>query len=380
MITLFKNTKLKNIVKIYSGNSINKKIKEKNYTGIENGVDYISTKDIGFNYSINYDNGVKIPFNKIKSFKTAPKNTVFICAEGGSAGRKIAISNRELCFVNKLFAIVVSDKVIPKYIFYSIISQDFFNRFKTQATGIIGGVSINKFKELEILLPPIPIQHKIVEKLDAIFAEIDKATELVDSNVKNAEALFRGFLHKFFLKIDNYNKPIKLSEIIKLEYGKGLKKSDRDLNGIYGAYGANGIKSKTNRYLYDKPSIIIGRKGSAGELTIVTEKFWALDVTYYVTHDDSKTDLYFLYYVLKILNIPSLAKGIKPGINRNNVYDLLITIPKINEQKLIVKNIFAFSNNLNLVIDLLKKKKIELYSLKQSILKQAFNGELVKVA
>ena len=53
MITLFKNTKLKNIVKIYSGNSINKKIKEKNYTGIENGVDYISTKDIGFNYSIN---------------------------------------------------------------------------------------------------------------------------------------------------------------------------------------------------------------------------------------------------------------------------------------------------------------------------------------
>ena len=78
MITLFKNTKLKNIVKIYSGNSINKKIKEKNYTGIENGVDYISTKDIGFNYSINYDNGVKIPFNKIKSFKTAPKNTVFI--------------------------------------------------------------------------------------------------------------------------------------------------------------------------------------------------------------------------------------------------------------------------------------------------------------
>ena len=182
------------------------------------------------------------------------------------------------------------------------------------------------------------------------------------------------------MKIDNYKKPIKLSEIIKLEYGKGLKKSDRDLNGIYGAYGANGIKSKTNRYLYDKPSIIIGRKGSAGELTIVTEKFWALDVTYYVTHDDSKTDLYFLYYVLKILNIPSLAKGIKPGINRNNVYDLLITIPKINEQKLIVKNIFAFSNNLNLVIDLLKKKKIELYSIKQSILKQAFNGELVKVA
>jgi type I restriction enzyme S subunit len=182
------------------------------------------------------------------------------------------------------------------------------------------------------------------------------------------------------LKIGNHNKSIKLSEIIRLEYGKGLKECDRDLNGTYGVYGANGIKSKTNRFLYNKPSIVVGRKGSAGELTIVTEKFWALDVTYYVIHDDKKTDLYFLYYALKNLNIPSLAKGIKPGINRNHVYNLLITIPNINEQKLIVKNILNFSNNLNLVISSYKKRKIEFQFLKQSILKQAFNSELVKAA
>jgi type I restriction enzyme S subunit len=235
-------------------------------------------------------------------------------------------------------------------------------------------------KKLSLYVPPLPTQQKIVAKLDRVFAEIDKATVVAEANIKNAEALFLSFLHKIFLKIGNHNKSIKLSEIIRLEYGKGLKECDRDLNGTYGVYGANGIKSKTNRFLYNKPSIVVGRKGSAGELTIVTEKFWALDVTYYVIHDDKKTDLYFLYYALKNLNIPSLAKGIKPGINRNDVYNLLITIPNINEQKLIVKNILNFSNNLNLVISSYKKRKIEFQFLKQSILKQAFNSELVKAA
>jgi hypothetical protein len=84
--------------------------------------------------------------------------------------------------------------------------------------------------------------------------------------------------------------------------------------------------------------------------------------------------------ILKTLNISSLAKGIKPGINRNHVYNLLITVPNINEQKLIVKKILNFSNNLNLVINSHKKKKIEFQFLKQAILKQAFNGELVKAA
>jgi type I restriction enzyme S subunit len=264
-----------------------------------------------------------------------------------------------------------------KYLYY------YLHHLKDYLPSVAVGATVKSlrrrhFENLPVVIFPIKTQQKIVAKLDRIFAEIDKANVVAEANAKNAEELFKSFLHNVFKKIDNHNKPIKLSEIIKLEYGKGLKESDRDLNGIYGVYGANGIKSKTNRFLYNKPSIVVGRKGSAGELTIVTEKFWALDVTYYVIHDDKKTDLYFLYYALKTLNISSLAKGIKPGINRNHVYNLLITIPNINEQKLIVKKILNCSNNLNLVINSYKKRKIEFQFLKQAILKQAFNGELVK--
>ena len=67
---------------------------------------------------------------------------------------------------------------------------------------------------------------------------------------------------------------MKLSDAIKLEYGKPLDKQYETTNGRYPVYGANGIKDYSNKYLVKEFSIIIGRKGSAGEINLTTEKFW----------------------------------------------------------------------------------------------------------
>jgi len=265
------------------------------------------------------------------------------------------------------------------YLNYYCQSAQYFEQVKKNITGATRQrISRSLLGKTLIPLAPIATQQEIVAKLDAIFAEIDTAKVAAEANANNAEALFQSFLDNLFLNIAKTNNPIKLSGFIKLEYGKGLEDNDRDLNGIYGAYGANGVKSKTNKFLYDKPSIVVGRKGSAGELTLVEEKFWALDVTYYVTHDTKKTDLNFLYYALKMLKIPSLAKGIKPGINRNDVYDLSIAVPILSEQKVLVEKILYVKKNLDIAKNLYKTKVSELNFLKQSILQQAFNGELVK--
>lgn len=119
----------------------------------------------------------------------------------------------------------------------------------------------------------------------------------------------------------------KLGEVIKLEYGKPLLDSKRKSDGAYPAYGANGEKTRTDEYYYNKRSIIVGRKGSAGELRLTQEKFWPLDVTYFVTFDHSKYDLNFIYYLLSDLGLPKLAKGVKPGINRNEVYSIIVKTP-----------------------------------------------------
>ncbi|MGZ8183054.1 MAG: restriction endonuclease subunit S [Methylobacter sp.] len=127
-----------------------------------------------------------------------------------------------------------------------------------------------------------------------------------------------------------------LGEVIRLEYGKPLDSTDRNPNGRYPAYGANGEKDRTDKFFRDKPSIIVGRKGSAGEITLTEDKFWPLDVTYFVEFDRERYDLQFLYYLLSTLDLPSLAKGVKPGINRNEVYALPVRIPLLPEQHRIV--------------------------------------------
>lgn len=122
-----------------------------------------------------------------------------------------------------------------------------------------------------------------------------------------------------------------------MEYGKPLPKPKRKHGGSYPVYGANGEKERTDEFFYGKPSIIVGRKGSAGEINLTEEKFWPLDVAYFATFDEKKYDLKFLYNLLLTLELPKLAKGVKPGINRNDVYALDVKIPPLLEQRRIVK-------------------------------------------
>lgn len=129
-------------------------------------------------------------------------------------------------------------------------------------------------------------------------------------------------------------KPV--GEVLQLEYGKPLEDADRKADGLYPVYGANGVRDRSDKFYFDRPSIIVGRKGSAGEVNLTEEKFWPLDVTYFVTFDDRKYDLRFLYYLLTTLDLPSLAKGVKPGINRNEVYSHVTRIPTLPEQQRIV--------------------------------------------
>jgi len=127
----------------------------------------------------------------------------------------------------------------------------------------------------------------------------------------------------------------KLGEIVELHYGKGILKHERKPDGKYPVYGANGVLDYSDKYLIDSEAVIVGRKGSAGEVTRVSGKFWPSDVTYYVLGNDN-IDIDYLFHALKNLNLQQLAVGVKPGINRNRVYELKIPLPPIVEQRKIV--------------------------------------------
>jgi type I restriction enzyme S subunit len=167
----------------------------------------------------------------------------------------------------------------------------------------------------------------------------------------------------------------KLGEIILLEYGKNLTGTSRR-GTKYLVWGSNGIIGKNDQFLVEGPVIIIGRKGSVGNVNYCLEDCWPIDTTYYVKPTKSLNFL-FAYYLLKSLNLEKLDKSTTiPGLNRKSIYDVSISIPSELEQEKIVEKIEELLSGINSSTDSLEKVKKQLAVYRQVMLKDAFEGKL----
>lgn len=304
-------TKLSFVSDMFTGNSINENEKNLKYKGLSEGYFYVATKDVNFNNEIDYYNGVRIPKNS-KKFRIAPKNSILFCVEGGSAGKKIAITDKDICFGNKLCCFV-SYGIDIKYLYYYIQSPMFIYDFKRNTTGIIGGVSINTLKQMFLPLPPIEEQKRIVNKLNQLMPLIEEYEEK-ENKLNELDKKFPERLKKSILKaafddklIKSYNKKT-LEEICIYSTSNIAIKDIKNKKGNYPVYGASGIIGYVDFYSKEKECVAVVKDGSIGKVFLLPAKSSVISTLCYLENIEI-LNIKYLYYFLQSINFIKYKKG-----------------------------------------------------------------------
>lgn len=131
---------------------------------------------------------------------------------------------------------------------------------------------------------------------------------------------------------------VELGVALELAYGKALPRSTRIEAGRVPVYGSNGVAGWHDQALIVEPTVIVGRKGSAGAVQYVDEPCYPIDTTYFVrARPGYEYDMKFLFYLLRQLDLSRLktATGV-PGLTREDAYRERIPVPPIREQRRIV--------------------------------------------
>ena len=129
---------------------------------------------------------------------------------------------------------------------------------------------------------------------------------------------------------------MKIKDILQIKYGKN-QSSVIDENGKYPIIGTGGIFGYATKYLYNKPSVLIGRKGSINNPMYVDTPFWTVDTLFYTIIDTSKVIPRWFYYYISTLNLNKFNEGTTiPSLTTKTLYEIDVPEHSLNYQQHIV--------------------------------------------
>lgn len=137
-----------------------------------------------------------------------------------------------------------------------------------------------------------------------------------------------------------------LKELVNIKYGKNQKDVENP-NGKYPIYGTGGLMSYADKYLYDKPSVLIGRKGSISKVRFSDKPFWTVDTLFYTEVNEDIVIPKYLYYKMLTMDMSEYNEGTTiPSLRTDTLYRIELDIPNKEIQRRVVK-----------ILDSLEKKK-----------------------
>ncbi|MGQ7478764.1 restriction endonuclease subunit S [Streptococcus suis] len=253
--------------------------------------------------------------------------------------------------------LIRSNMADNRYLYHLFLDSKFQSDLE-KITSKTGQTKFNKtnLKKILIPIPPLEIQEEIVKILDKFTEYVTELTaELTDR--QKQYSFYRDKLLSFEDEV--YQVEWKtLGDIAKLKNGKDWKSLSVGDIPVYGSGGAMG--EFVSEYAYNKPTVLIPRKGSISNLFYLEKPFWNVDTIYYTEIDESQVVPRYLYYYLTTIDLESMATNpTRPSLTQAILDKIPIPVPSLPIQQRIVQvldNFDAVCNDLSIGLP----KEIEL--------------------
>jgi len=325
----------------------------------------------------------------------------------------VAIASNDISTNQGFKNLVISNKVNSEFVFYYLKSAKQLAEKNASGT-TFKEISSTNFAKLPFPLPTLPEQKNIVEKIEELFSGLDSGV----ASLKKAKAQIRLYRQSVLASafsgklLTPSSERIAQSEILKaaepkVEYSnqlpegwKWVKLGDVTNNfdgkriplskevrskrkGEYRYYGATEIIDLIDEYIFDGTYLLIGEDGAnlvskSRPLSFIVEgKFWVNNHAHVLQTKDELKIKYLDYYFNSITLEPYVTGSAQPKLNQMNLNKIPVPLAPLNQQTQIVEEIekrFSEADNLEKAID---ESLAKSETLRQSILKQAFEGKLV---
>lgn len=222
-------------------------------------------------------------------------------------------------------------------------------------TTTIANLSKSRLGSFSVPCPPVEEQRAIAH----VLRTVQRAQERTGQVITAAKDLKRSLLQHLFTygpvkksetstirttKSDIGDVPdtwevLPLEEVATLQRGFDITKNEQQ-SGPYPVVSSSGVQSSHIEYKVAGPGVVVGRKGSAGEVYFVEPDFWPHDTTLWVKDfHGNRPD--FVFYLLSRFDFRPYITGVaNPSLNRNHVHPATVGVPPLDEQKQIAEMLY----------------------------------------
>lgn len=146
------------------------------------------------------------------------------------------------------------------------------------------------------------------------------------------------------MKCNYYN----LKELATIKYGKNQKNVISE-TGDFPIFGTGGLMGYATKYLYDKPTVMIGRKGTINKVRYYDKPFWTVDTLFYTEINENIIFPKFFYYLLSRVDFNQYNEGTTiPSLRTETLYRLEFEVPSLKVQDKIIKLLGPIDNKIKL--------------------------------